>query len=49
MQDVEVNLITSKAFSLDEVNDLFRSKDNLVYLFQLNGDLIKATWYHQKE
>ena len=38
-----------KNFSLEEVNDLFRSKENLIYLFQLNGSINKAILCLQKK
>ena len=32
-----------KEFALEEVNDLFRNKDNLIYIFELNGKFIQGT------
>lgn len=32
-----------QAFSFDEINSLFRNKENLIYLFQLNGRFIRVS------
>lgn len=40
--DMKIESLTgSRKFSVDEIGDVIRNKRNLIYLFELNGKLIR--------